>query len=429
MLFENIAYVDENFCVKTGFVGVSGGYIGYVGADKPSAGYGERVDGRARVLIPGLVNAHCHVPMTLLRGYGEGLPLDRWLNERVFPFEAELTGEDVYLGSLVGIAELLASGCTSFSDMYDHCEEIAEAVKISGIRANLSRAVLGFGDVPLSENARHAEAEALIKKWHGASGDRIRVDYAIHAEYTSNERTVREAADFAGSANVGVQVHLSETKSEHDGCVGRRGRTPARYFADCGLFDVRATAAHAVWVTDGDMDILREYGVTVSHNPTSNLKLASGIARVPEMRRRGVKLALGTDGASSNNNLNMLEELHIASILHRGTSLDPEFLPPGEALEIATRSGALSQGREDCGLIKEGYRADLAVVSLAKPHMLPVHGLISDIVYSAQSSDVEMTVVGGETVYRDGKCLLFNQDEAIENAAVSARRIAEKLRQ
>jgi 5-methylthioadenosine/S-adenosylhomocysteine deaminase len=365
--------------------------------------------------------------MTLLRGYGEGLPLQRWLSERVFPFEDKMTAEDTYYASLVGIAEMLSCGVTSFSDMYSFCDEICEAVKLSGIKANISRGIVEFGDGGLYGSQRHLESERLIDNWNGACGGRIIAEAAIHTEFTTNERVVREQAQYALSRGVGIHVHLSETKTEHDEGFARRGVTVARYFEDCGIFESRITAAHCTFITPGDMDILARHGVTAVHCPSSNLKLGSGIAPIPDMLSRGVNVALGTDGASSNNNLNMFEEMHLAGMIHRGAARNPELTPAAQIIKLATSGGAIAQGRLDTGAIKVGNRADFAVIDLDRPHLTPIHDLTSSVVFAAQGSDVVMTVVDGEVVYRDGEFPRFDVRDAMARASAAATRIAGEL--
>jgi 5-methylthioadenosine/S-adenosylhomocysteine deaminase len=427
MIFRDISYLAEDFTVRRGNVVTRGDTIEYIGGDLPEGDFGEVISGADRLLLPGLVNAHCHVPMTLLRGYGEGLPLQRWLNEKVFPFEDKLTAEDVYWGSLVGIAEMLASGVTSFSEMYSFCEDICEAVRISGIKTNISRGIVSFDGSGLFGSERHDESEHLIDSWNGMAHGRIITEVCIHAEYTSNERLVREQAMFAKACGVGIHLHLSETRSEHDECVAKRGITPAKYFEECGIFESRVTAAHCVHITDADMDILARNGVTVVHNPTSNLKLGSGIAPVPRMFAAGVNVALGTDGASSNNNLNMFEEMHLAALIHRGVAENPELMAAKEVIAMATTNGAKAQGRDDIGIIKVGNKADFAVISLNKSHSVPNHDLISSVVFAAQASDVEMTVVDGKVLYRNGEFITFDVEEAKQKAKKAAARIAAEL--
>jgi 5-methylthioadenosine/S-adenosylhomocysteine deaminase len=427
MVFKDIEYCGSDFRVRRGCVTVSDGVIASLTDEAPEGAYGEVVSGEGKLLIPGLVNAHGHLPMTLLRGWGEGAPLDRWLSEYVYPFEDLMTPDDAYWASLTGIAEMLAGGVTSFSDMYSFCDSICQAVRISGIKCSISRGLVSFDGGGLDDGYRHGESLSLIRNWNGACGGRILAETSIHAEYTSNERFVRELAAFAKSNGLRVQIHLSETKKEHDECVKNRGRTPAEYFRDTGLFDNPVTAAHCVHVTESDMDILRERGVIAVHNPTSNLKLGGGIAPVVRMAEKGITVALGTDGASSNNNLNMFEEMHLAGLIHRGVAMDAALTPAPEILKMATLHGAAAQGRADTGRIAVGARADLAVIDLEKPHLTPSHDLLANAVFAAQSCDVVMTVVDGEIVYRDGKILTFDAGEAMKNTAAAARRIAKNF--
>jgi 5-methylthioadenosine/S-adenosylhomocysteine deaminase len=429
MLFRDVYYLGEDFELRRGDIAVRGGVIEHAGGRAPEGDWGETIGQASRLVLPGFVNAHCHVPMTLLRGYGEGLPLDRWLAERVFPFEGRLTAEDVYWGSLVGIAEMLASGVTSFSDMYSFCGAICEAVKLSGIKANISRGLISQDGGALGESRGFYETEALFGEWDGAAGGRIIAEASIHAEYTSHEGFVRELASFAKARGAGIHIHLSETRKEHEECVARRGATPAEYFEACGIFESRVTAAHCVHVSDGDMRILARSGASAAHCPTSNLKLGSGVAPVPRMLGRGVSVALGTDGASSNNNLNMAEEAHIASILHRGVNMDASLTPAPQTLKMASLAGARAQGRGGTGAIKPGFKADLAVLRLdGRPHLAPLHDILGGAVFSAQAGDIEMTVVDGEILFRDGEFLTFDVREASGKASAAAARIAGGLR-
>lgn len=404
MLLSNIAVLQSDGTLLDGMsVAVRGSRIVSLGKDKPAGDWGEVIDGKDRLLIPGLVNAHTHVPMTLMRGYGDDMPLDRWLYDRIFPFEDKLTGEDVYWGSLLGITEMLASGTTSFSDMYYFCDEIIRAVLESGIKANIGRGVSCFDpakkfrDLP----AYHEMKEML--NYQNAEDGRIRIDAAPHSEYTTRPDILADIADFAAENQLRIQVHLSETDKEQHECVGRHGKTPACVMDEAGLFNLPVTAAHCVWLTDSDIDLLASKHVFVAHCPQSNLKLASGIAQVEKMRRAGIAAALGTDSAASNNNLDMIEEMRSAALLAKGVSLDPCALPAGETLKMATRIGALSQGREDCGDIAEGYRADMAVLSMKRPAMNPCHSALSNLLYAAGCADVEMTIVDGRIVYRNGE--------------------------
>ena len=361
------------------------------------------VEGRGDLLLPGLVNTHCHAAMTLFRGYGEDLPLSRWLNERIFPAEDKLTVESVYWGSMLAIAEMLRNGVTSFSDMYFFCDSTARAVLESGIKANLSRSLVSFDPTVKPENdSRFAEAVSLVENFHGQGNGRLRVDMSIHAEYTNLPDYCRGVGEYTATHGLGMQLHLSETEDEHNACIARHGKTPAAFFCDLGVFDVPTTAAHCVYVTDEDIAIMAEKGVTAAHNPTSNLKLGSGVMPLRRLIDGGVNVTLGTDGAASNNTLDVLRELRLAAILHKGINRRADITTAAEMLPLATVNGAKAQGRPDCGSIAVGQRADLILLDLSAPHNMPVYDLAATVAYSAEASDVRMTMVDGRILYADG---------------------------
>lgn len=396
--------------LEKGFLGINGDTIDYIGTEKP-AGYDEERDMGGDLLIPGLVNAHTHTAMTLLRGVGSGLPLQSWLFDAVFPIEDRLTPEMIRAGSELALLEMLASGTTSFTDMYMEPQETAEAVLASGMKANLCRPVQCFDPAePVEENFRVRESLALHDRFHGAGDGRVLVDFCVHGEYTCTADVVRYYAGFVRERGGNLHIHLSETKKEHAECVEKYGVTPARWFAELGAFDSRALAAHCVWVTDEDMAIMREHGVTAVHCPSSNMKLGSGFAPVRRMLDRGLNVALGTDGAASNNNLNMLEELHLASVIHKGFTGDPTTLTPAETLRMATVNGARAQGRGDTGELRVGKKADIAAISLKAPHMRPCLDPLALVCYSAQGSDVTMTMVDGKILYDHGEFLTLDPE-------------------
>lgn len=362
------------------------------------------IDCTHRMLLPGFYNTHCHAAMTIFRGYGEGMPLDRWLNERIFPAEARLRAQDVYVGSLWGIAEMLRGGVVSFTDMYMHCDETARAAIESGIRVNLSNGLVAFDPTEdPTKNHDYLDAKRLFETYHGAANGRVRVDMSIHAEYTSHERIVREMAAYAAEIGANMHLHLSETKAEHEACIARHGMTPTAYFDACGVFDSPTTAAHCVWVDEQDAEILARRGVTVSHNPSSNLKLGSGILPLRMLREAGVRIALGTDGAASNNTLDVMKEMYLASILHKGVSGMPEAFPAEEFLSMATVCGASAQGRDDCGVLAPGKKADLILLDLDALNMYPIYDPTDALVYAASSHDVKMTMVDGRILYENGE--------------------------
>lgn len=404
MLFKNIAVLNENYTVdQNQFVGVEGAFIRYVGDTAPQKDFGDIIDGKDKLLIPAFYNAHAHTPMTILRGYGENMALSDWLTEKIFPFEAKLTPEIVHNSALLGIAEMFRGGVIAATDMYFYGEAIMKAFAQSGAKINLSLGTVCFDKRSFFELPDYLENEYLFKEWHGKENGRLLVDMSIHGEYTSSPRVVKEVADYAKEKNCRMQLHLSETKKEHEECIARHGKTPARYFNDLGLFDVPSTAAHCVHLSEEDMTILAEKEVTVATCPVSNMKLASGIADIPAMRQNNLKIALGTDGASSNNSLGMIDDMKSLALVQRVGSGDPAALAPEDILAFATINGAQSQGRFDCGLIKEGYRADLAVIDTDDLYYYPRRHLVNHLVYSADNSDVVMTVVDGEIVYDHGE--------------------------
>lgn len=425
MLFKNISLVDENFNVKENMNLVTeNDVITYIGNEEPQDYKGQIYDGKNKVLLPGFYNIHSHIPMTLLRGYGEGLPLQRWLFERVFPFEAKLTGEDCYWATMLGAIEMIKSGVVSFTDMYFFIEDIIRAVETSGLKGNISHGSSFNPDIPDFKDLKaYKDAYRLANIYNRDPNGRIRVDASLHAEYTSNEVFVRQVAEFAKENDLIVHTHVSETMKEHEECKQRHGLTPIAYLDKCGLLDQNTVAAHCVWIEGEDFHIIKEKNVTVAHNISSNMKLASGFAPIKEMVDKGIRVGLGTDGASSNNNLNFMEEIHLAAMIHKGVTRDPEFLHPGEILKMATLNGAISQGRKNSGLIKEGYKADLVVIDMDKAHLQPVFDVLANIVYSASSEDICLTMIEGKVVYKDGE--LANID--VEKTIFESNRIKDRI--
>lgn len=399
--------------IKNAHILIEDGKIVFIGREPPDVTGAEVIDGHGKVIMPGLINCHTHIPMTALRGYADGYDLHTWLNDYIFPAEDKLDGRAVSACTALGLAEMIMTGTTSFSDMYMFCDEIISETVKAGLKINSSRGLTCFADeFDMRTSAKGEEVKRLVEANHMRDGGRVRVDLAIHAEYTSNKTLWESLAGYAAEKGLAIQLHLSETKAEHDGCVQKYGRTPAEVFSDCKVFDVPCTAAHAVWVTDSDIRLLAGKGVTVAHNPVSNLKLASGIAPVLKMKKAGINVALGTDGVSSNNSHDMFEEIKQASIIHKGISYDPTAVTPYEALEMATCAGAAAQGRaNECGKLKEGYDADIIMLDFDKPHLIPCHDVISNIVYCAKGSDVVMNMVRGRILYRDGQLMTVDLEK------------------
>lgn len=429
MLFENITILDEELEVRHNmYVGVKNEFIEYIGESRPEEDYGDTYDGRGKLLMSAFYNAHAHSPMMMMRGYGENLALSDWLNTRIFPFEDKLYSEAVYYSTLLAMAESLRFGIVSSSDMYYFCEDMARAVIESGAKANISRSITSFEPGTIIGNERYKEAEDLVKNFHGADDGKLLVDASIHAEYTNTEQSMREVADFAKAYGINMHVHISETKAEHEECKQRHGgRTPVQLLNDLGAFDTNTTAAHCVWVEEDDMDILAEKGVTVASCPVSNLKLASGICNVPALLEKGINVAIGTDSVASNNSLNFIEEMKFFALLNKAAHEDPTLVTPKQTLYAATYAGALAQGRYDCGRLKEGCRADLAVIDISVPHMHPVHDIATNIVYSASGSDVVLTMADGQVLYRDGDFLTIDIEKTIAETEAACANILSRL--
>ncbi len=396
VLFKNITVVtmdDEAGVIENGFVTTKGGRIEYVGTEEPAGQFETVIDGRGKVLMPGLINTHSHLAMTLLRGYADDMNLQDWLYNKIFPFEDKLTAEDIIEGSKIGIDEMLAGGTTCFSDMYFFQAETGRVAAEKGIRAVLSDCV-NFDGYDRKVKLMEAMAEEF------KDNDLISFTFSPHAIYTCTFELLKKCGEYAKSHNMPIHTHLAETQKEFDDCMAEHGMTPTEYMESTGLFENPTIAAHCVVMTDRDLEILKKHNVSVAHNPISNLKLASGVAAVPKMLEMGINVALGTDGASSNNSLDMFEEMKTAALIHKGVSLDPTVVDAYTVLKMATVNGARALGFKDLGAIKQGFIADMIVLDFNTPHLMPLHNVLSCLVYSAKCSDVEYTMVNGKIVYK-----------------------------
>ena len=404
---------EENTLLDPAYVVVEGERIAAVSSTRPQGPFAQEIDCGGNVLMPGLVNAHTHIPMTLMRGYAGGCDLHTWLNDWIFPAEAKLDDRAVRAGADLALAELIAGGVTTIADMYMHTPAIAQAVLAAGISANLSCGGVYFGAPGVFSPATFPDCDhqrQLTEEFHGAGNGQILVDASIHGEYTSNVPLWQWMADYAQRKGLGMHVHVSETQSEHEGSLTRWGLTPFRILDRYGVWDTRAIAAHCVWTTEDDWAGMAEKGVACVHNPVSNLKLGSGVAWIPAMKAAGVPIALGTDGVSSNNNQDMFEEMKFAAVLHNGVTRDPLALLPQDVLAMATREGAKALGRQT-GRIAPGYVADLILVDFTRPHLTPCHSVMDNLVYAAHGSDVVMNMARGKIIYKDGTFLTLDLEK------------------
>jgi len=432
---------SERRTMRDAAIVVESGAIVYVGpAAKLPAGLAARLQrmprlqGRGRIAIPGLVNAHTHAAMVLFRGYADDLMLQEWLTTKIFPIEAKLTPDDVYWGTLLACAEMIKSGTTAFADMYFFMDEAAQAVEKSGIRASLSVGMGSLAEVADGPDggsggfgAVLARGTGLCEKWHGAAGGRITTMLGPHAPYTCSVPFLSAVGERARQLGVGVHTHISETFREADEIRSSHGVSPVRYVQSSGLFDAPTLAAHCVAVSDDDISILAEHGVRVAHNPGSNMKLASGVAPVEKMLAAGIQVGLGTDGASSNNNLDMVEEMRLAGLLHKAARLDPTAVPAHVCLEMATRGSAACLGLADSiGSIDIGKRADIVLLDFGAPHLSPagIADPVSHLVYAASGADVSAVVVDGHVLMDDRRLTTLDEHEIMAEVERRAARLA-----
>ena len=413
VLFTNVTalLMDDAFTTLTGgFVAVEGTDIIYVGSERPLGAFDETIDCSGKVMMPGFVNTHTHIPMTLMRGYGGGHDLHSWLHDFIFPAEAKLDARAVAAGTGLGLAEMIASGITCIADMYAHTDTIAEEVLKSGISANLCCGGVYFGaPEDFSENTCSdcRNQIALTEQWHNANGGQIRIDASIHGEYTSCAPLWQWMADYAQAHDLRMHVHVSETRSEHEEALARHGTTPFQILDRYGVWENGGIAAHCVYTTPEDWAIMAKKDVTALHNPYSNLKLGSGVAPIPSMLRAGVNVSLGTDGVSSHNSTDMFADMKLCAILHNGVNRDPMALTARQALKMATVNGAKALAR-NTGRIAAGCTADLILVDFDVPNLIPCHDAAENLVYSATGANVVMNMARGRVIYRNGEFLTLD---------------------
>lgn len=412
---------DSNDTCMPGCVQIKDGIIAYAGGENeaPPFSADKTVDAQGGIIAPGFVDTHTHIPMNLFRGAADDMALMDWLQNKIWPAEEKLDEQAVYWGTMLGIAELVSGGVTCFSDMYNFNSTIARAADEAGIRALIATAVIdvdGGGDLRLK---RAEELFDIVK-------DYKRVNAAIgpHAEYTVSPALFRKVRDFAQRLDCRVHVHISETKGEHEECISRHGKTPIALLNSLGVTDVPVMAAHCVWVSDEDIDIMAEKGVSVMSCPGSNLKLGSGIARTAKMIEAGVNVSCATDGAASNNNLSMMEEMTLLALLQKGVNLDAALIPAKTALRAATINGAKALGLDGItGSLEAGKQADIVVISTKGLRYCPETDLLNHLVYSGSDADVTLTMVGGDILYENGNITFADIEEIKKKANQYSKKI------
>lgn len=384
------------------------------------------IDGEGKVLIPGLVNTHTHLAMSLLRGLADDLVLDTWLNDYIWPTEANLDGKLCYVGAKLACAEMIKSGTTTFNDMYFYMDHVAQAVDESGIRGNITHGMLDQGDEE-KRRAEYKESLRIIDKCHNTADGRIKVSLGPHAPYTCSTELLSWVRKKASQLGVRIHIHVSETEFEVKNIIDTYDARPFEYLDNINFLDQDVLAAHTVWPSNNEMDIIKERGVNISHNPVSNMKLASGISPVAKMLDKGINVSLGTDGAASNNNMDMLEEMKIAALGQKVNTFDPTVLKADDVFKMATIGGATALGLSDeLGTIKVGKKADLILVNMKAPHLAPYRHPISHLVYAANGGDVDTVICNGQILMKGRELLTLDEKAVLEEAEEAARDLSRR---
>ncbi|MBO4808243.1 MAG: amidohydrolase [Lachnospiraceae bacterium] len=398
----------EDVEVKQTSIFIENDKIVGIGSEPSGFKADEVIDGTDKFVIPGLINCHTHTYMAFMRNVADDLPFMDWLFGRIDPIEQKMTDDDVYWGACLGIIEMLKTGTTCFNDMQMNPCITTKAVKDSGMRAVIARGLVGSGN---DEGGRKRLDDTYKDMEFSKDCDRLSFILGPHAPYTCDEEYMRIVSNEAKEHDMGIHIHLSESVSEIEQIKEKYGCSPIEMAERNGIFDVRCIAAHCVQVDDKDMDIMKKHNVNVVTNPASNMKLGNGFAPIPEMMERGINVCLGTDGAASNNSLNLFKELHLLTLIHKGTHRTPECISATEGFKMATINGAKALGMEDkIGSIEVGKKADLAILDLKKPSLQPINNLIAGLSYSADGTEVETVFVDGKKVVENGKVLNLDED-------------------
>lgn len=422
---------DKRRVIEDGGVAIKSGRIVAVGARRDILSRYtalQTIDARGKIIIPGLINGHTHIPMTLFRGLADDLDLQDWLTKFIFPAEAKNVSEEfVRAGTRLGLAEMIRGGTTTYCDMYYFEDAIADETAKAGVRGVLGETVIDF---PVADNKNFEEAmayvERFVKKWQGH--ELITPAIAPHAPYTVSEAHLKEAKAFSDRTGAPIVIHVSETKREVDESIRAKNASPVEYLRRIGFLNERVIAAHVVWPVGNDIDTLERAGVGVVHNPQSNMKLASGVAPVPRMMKEGIRLGLGTDGAASNNDLSMWEEMDTVAKLHKVFTGDPKVISAQQAFEMATIGSARALHMEkEIGSIEVGKRADLVLVGQDALNQLPLYNIYSHLVYSTKTSDVQTVIINGRLVMRDRRLLTLNEAAIKEDARIFRTRVIKSL--
>ena len=414
ILLKNAEVLGKEGIVTSADIAVNGSLIEQVGEISANWQADKVIDCTNKLAVPGFVNTHTHAAMTLFRSYADDMMLMDWLQNKIWPAEGNLVAEDVYWGTLLAIAEMIKSGTTTFSDMYFHMPQVAKAVAESGIRAVLARGMAGVA--PNAEQAL-TESEDFFRQYHNTADGRITVMLGPHAPYTCPPEYLKRVVTLAQRLGAEIHIHLSETLGEVNECKKQYGKSPIELMKELGVLDCGVLAAHCVHVSNSDIALMKEANVRIAHNPGSNMKLASGIAPIPDMLIAGLCVGLGTDGAASNNNLDMLEELRLAAMLHKVHALDPLLIPAQTAVNMATSNGAKALGLGTVtGTIAPGFKADITLFNMHAPHWYPRHDRLSLLAYSAGAGDVHTVMIDGKLVLDNKRLTTIDEEQVMYEA-------------
>ena len=402
---------------------ICGGKIASIGAASPP--FDRVLDGSGWLVMPGLVNAHTHTPMTLLRGLKDDCPLSQWLAQYIWPAEASLTRDDFYWGAMLGIAELLAAGTTCVSDMYRASGELLRAAAETGIKANICESITAEEPFIPADHAGVQESLHTIRQWNGYDNGRIRCDTSIQSCWQTPPALWRFIGDMAAEHGIGIHVHLAETEAELETCRSRHGDTPVRLLEKAGVFRNRVAAVHGIWLDETDQQILRDHGAVIVHDPASNYKCCCGFANLRPYLEMGIPVALGTDGVCSNNSADLFETMKTTALVQKMLNNDPCLLPARQVLEMATQAGLASQGRTgEAGMLRCGMDADLIALDRTAPALHPDLSPESDLVYAANGAMVRLTMVRGRILYENGRFPTMDIRRVYEEIERIVRRIA-----
>ncbi len=422
----DILTMDDEFTILNNqVICIQDNKIVYIGEDEPFFFLPNRIiNAKGKIVMPGLINSHTHCAMTLMRNRSNDLPLERWLSEGIFPVEANLTYKDVYSGAMLGITEMIKNGITSYLDMYYIHEASLEAISQTGIRANLSYGVSTSSKVKeLGKQGAEEYCKNFVINNKKAFKGRVNTSIEVHSVYLVDEPELVLSAQMAKETDTLIHIHLHETETEVENCIKKYGLTPIQVCEKIGILSNKVTAAHTVHVNDDDMALLRDRKVIPVHNPSSNMLFGSGFADISKMIGMGITPALGTDGAASNNTLDMFKEMHLAALIHKGYKHNSSAISAKQILKMATAYGSKALGFDDCGIIKKDMLADLIIVNTDSVNMTPYHDPVSALVYSARATDVDTVLVNGEILMQNRELISIDEQKVKFEAAKASKRL------